>query len=59
MKKTVPKITPKMGRPRIAEAGKDATIHARVTVEQLAKYQRIGAGEWLRGAINKAKDKAA
>jgi hypothetical protein len=48
-----------MGRPRIAEAGKDATIHARVTVEQLAKYQRIGAGEWLRGAINKAKDKAA
>jgi hypothetical protein len=45
------------GRPPADEPR--ARINAIVSVEQAAKYQRIGASKWLRGAINKAKDKAA
>lgn len=46
----------KRGRPRLQDEELSAQVVVRVTTDQLAKYQRLGASKWLRQRINKAKE---
>lgn len=47
-----------MGRPRVVPGEESARIFATVSVDQKAKYQRLGDAVWLREKINKAKEKS-
>lgn len=47
------------GRKHIAEGEKTVTICAKVTEAQRDKYHRLGASEWWRDRIDKAKEPPA
>jgi len=48
------------GRPPVSEdEGPSAVLRARVGAERVAKFQRLGGAEWLRKAIDRAKEPSA
>ena len=50
--------TKKPGRPTLPDDERRShTVRARVTAEEAAKYERIGAADWLRAALKRAKVK--
>lgn len=57
MKKDETKPAPLIGRPPLPEdVAKSEVIRDRVTPAQKAKYIRLGAGDWLRKAIDRARE---
>lgn len=46
------------GRPRIVQGVDTVTLNIRFTLPQRDKIDRNGGGEWVRGLVDKAKDKA-
>lgn len=45
------------GRKSVQGAGKSPVLQVVVSPEQKAKVQRLGGADWVRGAIDKAKEK--
>lgn len=49
-----------LGRPPVSEDdGPSAVLRARVGAERVAKVKRLGGAEWLRKAIDRAKEPSA
>jgi len=45
------------GRKPLKEGVESVIVPVRMTPEQKAKYQRLGGAQWVRQAIDKAKEK--
>lgn len=54
--KAPPKKTP--GRPRVEDGVDTVTMNIRFSVAQREKIERNGGGSWVRGLVDRAKDKA-